>query len=56
MGDVETLVETIQEANPAGRDPARMTTRLLTGGLTLRDLYEQFASIMKVVPFPPAEA
>jgi signal recognition particle GTPase len=52
MGDMETLVETVKEANPAGSDQAGMTTRLLTGGFTLRDLYEQFANIMKVPPLP----
>jgi signal recognition particle GTPase len=47
MGDIPGLMEALKtttggtKANEAG-------SRMLTGGFTLRDLYEQFANVLKV--------
>ena len=54
MGNIPALMETMKNAVGAGmsgegkRDSALMANRLLQGGFTLRDLYEQMTTILKV--------
>jgi signal recognition particle GTPase len=50
MGNIPALMETMKNAVGAEgkRDSALMANRLLQGGFTLRDLYEQMTTILKV--------
>jgi signal recognition particle GTPase len=54
MGNIPALMETMKNAVGAGegkRDSTLMANRLLQGGFTLRDLYEQMTTILKVGSF-----
>ncbi|ELR15555.1 signal peptide binding domain containing protein [Acanthamoeba castellanii str. Neff] len=56
MGNIPALMETMKNAVGADtsaegkRDSALMANRLLQGGFTLRDLYEQMTTILKMGP------
>jgi signal recognition particle subunit SRP54 len=49
MGDLETLVERVEELN-LGQSNEKLMDKLKHGEFTLRDMYEQFTNVMKMGP------
>lgn len=50
MGNIETLMEKIKDAMPTADNQAKLRKRLQQGNFTLRDMYEQFQSLLKLGP------
>jgi len=51
MGDMAGLVDTIKKAVPLNGQP-ELYKRISEGVFTLRDMYEQFSNILKVLHSP----
>ena len=49
MGDLETLLEKVQEAEI--KVPQKKAKEILSGKFTLTDMYEQFEAVKKMGPF-----
>jgi signal recognition particle GTPase len=47
MGDIPGLTE-VMKTTTGGTKANEAGARMLTGGFTLRDLYEQFSNVLKV--------